>query len=202
MHTMRVCLAVALVVATTAVSQPAAAGPSTIRGRIWFQPAFGTVMGDNPVTSDVPVTVSMTGIPLIGSIDVPVPLTAEVTFEDPVGITFGGELILRRIGVELSGAYVRKAAVARGGLKVRGGLLTEEQWQLLNLAGFSIPDFIFVEEEIENFAASLGVNYHFIDRGRLDVWAGPMLVWSAWSEYDLSDARVELSQSIEDLIHG
>lgn len=154
------------------------------------------------VTSDVPADVSISGIPIIGSIGITVPLIAEVEFEDPVGVVFGGEIIFRRVGIEVSGAYVRKAAVARGGLKVRGGLLTEEQWDLLDVFGITLPDVIFTEQEIENLAVSVGVNYHFIDHGRWDVWAGPMVIWSAWGEYDLSDARVELSQSIEDLLEG
>jgi hypothetical protein len=92
--------------------------------------------------------------------------------------------------------------VASGGLKVRGGLLTEQEWQLLDDFGITLPDVIVAEEEIENLALTLSVNYHFIDRGRWDVWAGPMIVWSAWGEHDLSDARIELIQSMEDLLQG
>jgi hypothetical protein len=202
MGTTRVCLAVVLLVGLSAVAHPAAAESEGIRGRVWVQPAFGTATGDDVVTSDVPADVGMSDIPIIGSIGVTVPLIAEVEFEDPVGIMFGGEIIFRRIGIEVSGAYVRKAAVARGGLKVRGGLLTEQEWQLLDGFGITLPDVIFTEQEIENLAVSIGVNYHFVDQGRWDVWAGPMVVWSAWGEYDLSDARVELSQSIEDLLQG
>jgi hypothetical protein len=202
MHRAQVCLAVVLLAGLSAIAHPAAAESTSIRGRVWVQPAFGTATGDDMVTSDVPADVSVSSVPVVGAIGVTLPLVAEVEFEDPAGIMFGGEIIFRRIGIEVSGAYVRKAAVARGGLKVRGGLLTEEQWQLLDVFGISLPDFIFAEEEIENLAVSVGVNYHFVDRGRWDIWAGPMVVWSAWGEYDLSDARVELSQSMEDLLQG
>jgi len=200
-----ICLAVVMLVGATGVGQASAGESNGIRGRIWLQPAFGTVIGDKTVTSDVPAYVGMeTGIPIIGDIGVTVPLTAEVEFEDPVGIMFGGEIIFRRVGIEISGAYVRKAAVVRGGLKVRDGLVVLEDWQwdLLDAFGITLPDVIVTEEEIENLALSLGVNYHFIDSGRWDVWAGPMLVWSAWGEYNLSDARIELTQSIEDLLQG
>jgi hypothetical protein len=202
MRMTRVCLAVILFVGLSALVRPATAESSTIRGRVWVQPAFGTATGDDMVKSDVPADVSMSGIPIIGSVGVTVPLIAEVGFEDPVGIMFGGEIIFRRVGIEASAAYVRKAAVARGGLKVRGGLLTEQEWQLLDAFGMTLPDVVFTEQEIENLAVSLGVNYHFVDHGGWDVWAGPMVVWSAWGEYDLSDARVELTQSIEDLLEG
>jgi hypothetical protein len=188
---------------TAFAAHPLAAGESTkIRGRVWLQPAFGTAIGDDFVTSNVPGDVIMTGVPLIGSIGVTLPVIAEVEFEDPVGLMLGGELIYGRIGIEISGAYIRKAAVASGGLQVRGGLLTEEEWQLLHAFGITLPDVIATEEEIENLALSLGVNYHFINNGRWDAWAGPLVVWSAWSEYDLSDARIELSQSMEELLQG
>ncbi len=197
-----VLLAVALVTGMSALPEPSAAESPGIRGRVWVQPAFGTLTGDDMVTSDVPADVTMGGIPIIGAIGVTVPLIAEVEFEDPVGIMFGGEIVYRRVGLEVSGAYIRTAAVARGGLKVRGGVVTEAQWQLLNAFGITLPNFVFTEEEIENFTLSVGVNYHVLDRGRWDVWAGPMVVWSAWGEYDLSDARIELSQSLEDLLQG
>jgi hypothetical protein len=202
MRVTHVCLSAVVLLGLGAVADPAAAESSSIRGRVWVQPVFGTATGDDMITSDVPADVSVSGIPVIGSIGVTVPLIAEVEFEDPVGVMLGGEIIFHRVGIELGGAYARKAAVARGGLKVRGGLLTEEQWDLLDLFGITLPDVIFTEQEIENLAISVGVNYHFVDRGRWDVWAGPMVVWSAWSEYDLSDAKVELSQSIEDLLEG
>jgi hypothetical protein len=202
MRATRVCLSVILLVGLSAVGHPVAAESSSVRGRVWIQPAFGAATGDDVVTSDVPADVGVSGIPVIGSIGVTVPLIAEVELEDPAGIMLGGEIVFGRIGIEASAAYVRRAAVARGGIKVRGGLLTEEQWDLLDLFGLTLQDAVFTEQEIENVAVSLGVNYHVIEHGRWDVWAGPMVVWSAWSEYDLSDARVELTQSIEDLLEG
>ncbi len=202
MRTTRVYLAVVLLMGLTAIGHPAAAESASIRGRVWLQPAFGLATGDDSVTAVVPTDVSVTGIPLIGSVDVSLPVTAEVGFENPVGFLFGGEVIFRRVGIEVNGIYVPRAAVAGGGLKVRGGLLTEQECDTLEAFGIPVNDMMVIEEDIANLVVTLGVNYHFVDGGRWDIWAGPMAVWTAWGKYDLADARLELRQSLEDLLHG
>ncbi len=189
-------------VAVAAAGEVSAGESATLRWMIWFQPAFGLATGDDKVTGEVPTDVSVTGIPLIGSVGTTLPATCEVEFEDPVGVLFGGEVVFRRIGIEVNGIYVSKAAVGRGGLKVRGGLLSEQECDVLEALGISVTDVIVAEEDIKNFAVTLGVNYHFVDGKSWDIWAGPMVVWSAWGQYDLSDARIELSASLEDLLQG
>jgi hypothetical protein len=196
------CLAVVLVIGAAPFSRVAASEPDRAGVMVWIQPAFGLATGDGMVTGTFPANVSMTDIPLIGSVSTSLPLTADLELEDPVGVLFGGEVTFRRVGVEMNCIYVHKAATARGGVKVRGGLLSEEESDLLEILGITVPDLMIVEGDIENLALTLGVNYHFVDGGRWKVWAGPIVVWTAWGIYDLSDARIELEQSLEELLQG
>jgi len=197
-----ICLTAVLLVGVIGVGQASAGESKGIHGRIWLQPAFGMATGDDKVTGEVPTDVSVTDIPLIGSVGVSLPAIAEVEFEDPVGVLFGGEVVFNRIGVEVNGVYVHKAATARGGLKVRGGVLTEQECDMLEAIGVSVADVIVAEEDVKNLAVTLGVNYHFVDNGRWGLWAGPMAVWTGWGQYDLSDARIELRASLEDVLQG
>jgi hypothetical protein len=119
-----------------------------------------------------------------------------------VGVLCGGEVVFRRIGIEINGVYAPKAAIARGGLKVRGALLSEQECDMLEALGISAPDVMIVEEEVKNLAVTLGVNYHLVDDERWDIWAGPMVVWTAWGQYDLSDAGIELRASLESVLEG
>ncbi len=195
-------LAVILLLGAVVVSDAPAGESKGVRGMIWIQPAFGAMTGDYKVTGQVPAEVRMTGIPLLGSISATVPVTGEVEFGNPVGIMFGGEVIFGRIGIEVNGAYVRRAATVRGGLRVCGGILSEMECDILEAFGIPVPSDTVVEEDIDNFAVTLGVNYHFVDDRKWDIWIGPMVAWSMWGEYDFSDARIQLSASLESLLEG
>jgi hypothetical protein len=63
-----------------------------------------------------------------------------------------------------------------------------------------VPDVLGVEEDLWNAAATVGVNYHFFPHKRLDIWMGPMVAWSAWDYYDVSDIRVDISTSLENIL--
>jgi hypothetical protein len=180
----------------------AGAEPQNLWGKIWVQPAFGMSTGDETVTGDVTAEVGMTGIPLIGSINAALPLTAEVEFENPVGLMFGAEIVFHRIGIEVNGVYVHRAAIARGGLRVRNGLLSEQQCQTLETIGIAVADVIVADEDIKNIGVTLGANYHYGGHGRWDIFAGPMVVWTAWGQYDLSDAGIEIRTSLESALYG
>ena len=175
-------LAVVLLVGVMGLGQAAASESKGVRGMIQLKPAFGLATGDDMVTGYVPADVSVTGIPLIGTVSTSLPMTAEIEFENPVGILFGGEVVFRRIGIEINGIYLHEAATARGGLRLRGGLLREEECDLLEAFGIPVPDVMLAEEAVKNLAVTLGLNYHFVDDERWGLWAGPMVVWTAWGQ--------------------
>ncbi|MFH1680803.1 MAG: hypothetical protein ABIH26_09180 [Candidatus Eisenbacteria bacterium] len=181
-----------------------------VRGVVWIQPAIGLSVGDDLVSGRLDAEVSVSDIPalpLIGSVGATLPVRADVTFEDPVGILVGGELTVRRFGIEVNVIYLPAAATALGSVPVCGELLTEAQCEILErgnilVPGISVPDYVIVEEELANAAVTVGINYHLAPGKRWDVWAGPMLVWSIWDEYDFSDVRVDVSSSLESLLKG
>jgi hypothetical protein len=195
-------LALIVFVGVAAVGDAAAGESSGVRGIIWLQPAYGVMTGDFQVTGEVPTEVRMTGIPIIGSVSADLPVTGEVEFGNPAGIVLGGEVIFGRFGLEVNAAYVSRAATARGSMQVCGGLLSGVECDILEAFGIPVPADTVVEEEIDNLAVTLGVNYHFADGGKWDIWVGPMIAWSMWGEYDFSDARIELSATLESLLQG
>jgi len=170
------------------------------RGIVWIQPAVGVSVGDELVSGQVDANVSVSDVPLIGPIGVTLPVSADVMFEDPLGILVGGELSVMRFGLEVNVIYLPEAATVRGGVRVCGGLLTESECELLQqgnpwVPGIAVPDLLIVEESLGNVAVTVGVNYHLITDKR-------MAVWSVWDEYDFSDVRVDLTTSLESLVQG
>lgn len=178
-----------------------------ISGTVWIQPAFGRSIGDELVNGRINASVRISDIPLIGSIGAIVPVNADVMLEDPVGILAGGELNMMHFGLEVDVIYLPEAATVRGGLRMCGGLLSASQCFILRqgslwIQGTDVPDILIVEEQLGNLGITVGANYHLTTGKRWDLWAGPMVVWSIWDTHDFSAVRVDLRNSLEDLLQG
>jgi hypothetical protein len=210
MNGIRAALVLFLVAWTFAPGPSAADGTKGVRGVVWIQPAIGMSIGDDRVSGRLDAEVSVSDIPalpLIGSVSATIPVRADVTFENPAGVLFGGELLFRRFGIEVNAIYLPAAATAEGSVPICGWLLTEAECEIIErgnilVPGIPIPDYVLVEEELANVAVTLGINYHLAPGGRWDLWAGPILVWSMWDEYDFSDVRIDVTASLESLLKG
>jgi hypothetical protein len=188
-------------------SQLMANPPERFRAIIWIQPAWGMSVGDDRVSGQMDANVGISDIPLVGTLGATLPVRAEVTFEDPPGVVVGGELSITHFGLEVNVIYLPEAATARGGVQVCGGLLTEAECTTLRegsvlVPGIRVPDLMVVEKALGNLAVTVGANFHLDPDRRWDLWAGPMVVWSVWDQYDYSDVQIDVSTSLESLLTG
>jgi hypothetical protein len=125
----RVLVALALsVFCTVCLTDQALADPSkTVRGAVWVQHAFGQSIGDDLVSGEVDADISVSEVPIIGSVGATLPVAVGVAFEDPSGILVGGELIAGHIGFECGlakGGTIHRGRFQRG--SVGGSQLVDE----------------------------------------------------------------------------